>query len=128
MSTQLADPAYLDDLGHGLIRRWSTAANTEKIGLLLSSVHRDRADEPLNVISQDLARIFMSGNFLFMDDGDFAIVEDASQPTRPIVACTCLWRHQLYAFYPDVWADAKTKLLIDTLFPKLPSNVLEPLG
>jgi hypothetical protein len=94
MTTSLADPNHQNDLGGGLIRRWSTAADTEKIGLLLSTVHRDSADEPLNVISQDLARIFMSGNFPFMDAGDFAVVEDTSHPDRPIVACTCLWRHQ----------------------------------
>lgn len=94
MSTQLASPTYQDDLGDGLIRRWSTAADTEKIGLLLSTVHRDREDEPLNLLSQDLARILMSGKFPFMDAGDFAVVEDTAQPAHPIIACTCLWRHQ----------------------------------
>ena len=34
---------------------------------------------------------------------------------------------ELRAFYPDVWADGKAKLLIDTLFPKLRSTVFEPL-
>jgi hypothetical protein len=34
---------------------------------------------------------------------------------------------ELRAFYPDVWADDKAKLLIDTLFPKLRSTVFEPL-
>jgi hypothetical protein len=90
----LASPTYLGDLGGGLIRRWSTAADTEKIGLLLSTVHRDSEAEPLNVLSQDLARIFMSGQFPYMAAGDFAVVEDTSRPDRPIVACTCLWRHQ----------------------------------
>jgi hypothetical protein len=94
MTTSLADPTYTQALGDGLLCRWSTAADTEKIGLLLSTVHRDSADEPLNVLSQDLARIFMSGNFPFMAAGDFAVVEDSSRPERPIVACTCLWRHQ----------------------------------
>lgn len=94
MVSLLAAPTFSEDLGHGLIRRWSTAADTEKIGLLLSTVHRDREDEPLNLLSQDLARIFMSGKFPFMDAGDFAVIEDISQPTHPIIACTCLWRHQ----------------------------------
>jgi GNAT superfamily N-acetyltransferase len=94
MSTQLAHPTYHDDLGDGLVCRWSTAADTEKIGLLLSTVHRDREDEPLNLLSQDLARIFMSGKYPFMDAGDFAVVEDINHPDRPIIACTCLWRHQ----------------------------------
>jgi GNAT superfamily N-acetyltransferase len=94
MTTSLADPTYRQDLGDGLICRWSTAADVEGIGLLLSTVHRDSADEPLNITSQDLARIFMSGKFPFMDAGDFAVVEDRGRPDRPIVACTCLWRHQ----------------------------------
>ncbi|RIK37763.1 MAG: GNAT family N-acetyltransferase [Chloroflexi bacterium] len=94
MSLFLIDPTFSEDLGDGLVRRWSTAADTEQVGLLLSTVHRDREDEPLNVLSHDLARIFMSGKFPFMDAGDFAVVEDTSQPAHPIVACTCLWRHQ----------------------------------
>lgn len=94
MSHELASPAYIGDLGSGLISRWSTTADTEKIGLLLSTVHRDRADEPLNIRSQDRARVFMGGKFPYMDAGDFAVVEDASHPQRPIVACTCLWRHR----------------------------------
>jgi GNAT superfamily N-acetyltransferase len=93
MSILLAEATYVGDLGHGLIRRWSTAADTEKIGLLLSTVHRDSADEPLNLLSQDLARTLMGGNFPFMDAGDFAVIEDTAKPERPIVACTCLWRH-----------------------------------
>lgn len=93
MITDLASPTYTGDLGHGLIIRWSTAADIEKLGLLLSTVHRDSADEPLNIVSQDLPRTLMSGNFPFMDTGDFAVVEDTSRPERPIVACTCLWRH-----------------------------------
>lgn len=94
MSTLLASSTYTGDLGGGLICRWSTHADTEKIGLLLSTVHRDRADEPLNIRSQDRVRVFMGGRFPFMDAGDFAVVEDTSQPERPIVACTCLWRHR----------------------------------
>jgi hypothetical protein len=46
------------------------------------------------VLSQELARIFMSENFPYMNAGDFAVVEDTSQAERPIVACTCLWRHR----------------------------------
>jgi hypothetical protein len=31
------------------------------------------------------------------------------------------------AFYPDVWADDRSKLLLNTLFPKVRSTVFEPL-
>ncbi len=98
--TILASPNFRESLGDGLIRRWSTAADTEKIGLLLSTVHRDSADEPLNVCSQDLARIFASESFPYMDAGDWAVVEDSSQPGQPIVACTALWRHRWH--YVDI--------------------------
>lgn len=96
MSNELAAPSYGRGLGDGLICRWSSAADTEKIAALLANVHRDRADEPPNVRSQDLVRTMMSGTYPFMDAGDFAMVEDTSLPERPIVACTCLWRHRWY--------------------------------
>jgi hypothetical protein len=94
MPHDLAAPNFSGDLGDGLIRRWSTQADAEKIALLLSTVHRDRADEPLNPRSQDLAHVLMSGKSPFMAAGDFAVVEDAAHPDRPLVACTCLWRHR----------------------------------
>ncbi len=94
MTTDLAAANYVKDLGDGLIARWSTVADIEKIGLLLSTIHRSSADEPLNQRSQDLPRVLMGGTFPYMGVGDFAIVEDTTQPMRPIVACTCFWRHQ----------------------------------
>ena len=94
MSTEPASPTYRNDLGDGLVSRWSTAADTEKIGLLLSQIHRDSADAPLNIRSQDLPRIMMGPDFPYMGENDFAIVEDTSKPDRPIIACTCFWRHQ----------------------------------
>jgi hypothetical protein len=94
MTNELAAATYVKDLGDGLIARWSTAADIEKIGLLLSTIHRSSADEPLNVRSQDLPCILMGSTFPYMGAGDFAVVEDTRQPTQPIVACTCFWRHQ----------------------------------
>lgn len=107
MSTQntdsLAEPTYYSDLGHGLIRRWSTAADQAKIGHLFASVHRESADAPLNERPADVARILMSPGFPYMDAGDFAVVEDSSRPERPIVAATALWRLQWrYADIPFV--------------------------
>lgn len=94
MSTQLAEPTYIGDLGDGLIRRWSTKADQEKIGQLMGSVYRPSADAPFNSRGADEPRIFMSEGFPFMEPGDIAIVEDTSKPERPVIACTCLWRHQ----------------------------------
>ncbi len=94
MSTQLAEPNYVENLGDGLIRRWSTKADQAKIAQLLGSVYRDSPDEPLNVQAVDTARILMSPGFPLMGPGDFAVVEETSKPERPLVACTCLFRHQ----------------------------------
>jgi hypothetical protein len=94
MTVLLADPGYVGDLGDGLIRRWSTTADLEKIAHLFATVFRDSPDKPLNVAGGDEARVFMSEGFPLMGAGDFAVVEDTSTAERPIVACTCHWRRQ----------------------------------
>ncbi len=94
MSTHLADPTYAEDLGHGLIRRWSTPADQEKIAHCLGTVFRNSAEAPLNVRAMDETRVMMSPGFPFMGPGDVAIVEDTSLPERPVVACTFCWSHR----------------------------------
>ncbi|MCE7984775.1 MAG: GNAT family N-acetyltransferase [Caldilinea sp. CFX5] len=94
MSTQLADPTYLGDLGDGLVCRWSTKADQERIGYLMGSVFRNSLAEPINVRTADEARIYMSDGFPFTGAGDFALIEDRSKPEWPLVACTCFWRHR----------------------------------
>ncbi len=94
MSMLLAETTFVGDLGNGLIRRWSTAADQAKIGYLMGTVFLNRPDELLNVRAVDEARIFMGDGFPYMGAGDIAIVEDTSKADRPIVACTCLWHHQ----------------------------------
>ncbi len=94
MPSHLADPNYIGDLGDGLIRRWSSAADVEKIGRLMALVYRDSADEPPRIREMDEARVVMGATFPFMGAGDFALVEDTRQPERPCVACTSLFRHR----------------------------------
>jgi predicted N-acetyltransferase YhbS len=96
MSTRLADPTYRGDLGHGLIGRWSTPADTEKISHLIGSVFTDGPDAGFNERSADVVRIVLSETLPhpFMTPGDFALVEDTSKPEHPAVACTCFWRHE----------------------------------
>jgi len=94
MSTHLADPTYVGDLGHGLVCRWSTKADQSRIGEFMGTVFRRSAEEPLNIRTADEVRIFMSEGFPLMGAGDIAIVEDWSKPEHPVVACTCLWRHR----------------------------------
>jgi hypothetical protein len=93
MSTLLADPNYVGDLGSGLVRRWSTPADQERIGRCLATVFRNSPEAPLQMIAFDETRIMMSPGYPFMEPGDFAIVEDTSVPECPVVACTCCWSH-----------------------------------
>ena len=94
MAALLASPTYVGDLGNGLICRWSTHTDTEKIGHLMAFVFRNSPDDPLRPSEMDEARVVMSPEFPFMGAGDFAVVEDTSRPERPLVACTSLFRHQ----------------------------------
>jgi GNAT superfamily N-acetyltransferase len=93
MSDDLATPSYIGSLGDGLIRRWSTAADTEKFAVLLGTVFRDEDDELPNPRPMAEARLLMSPNFPYMTPNDVAVVEDTSKPERPLVACTTFWRH-----------------------------------
>lgn len=92
-NSALADPAYVSDLGGGLIRRWSTTEDQEKIAQCLGTVFRQSADAPLNPRVIDEIRIMMSPGYAFMGPGDIAIVVDTSQPGHPVVASTCCWSH-----------------------------------
>src|SRR5579859_344280 len=84
---------YRRDLGDGLILRWSTAQDTENIAQLCSMVFRDKADEPANEFMLYWIRRLMRGDHPVMGPGDFGVVEDARKEGNPLVACTCLWRH-----------------------------------
>jgi GNAT superfamily N-acetyltransferase len=88
---ELASAEYVGELGDGLVRRWSTAADEEKIGLCLATVFRHKPDDPLNQSMVNRAAIMFSSGFPLMGPGDFALVEDTSRPERPIIACTCYW-------------------------------------
>ncbi len=92
MSANPADPTYIDNLGNGLICRWSTAADQPKIANCMGTVHRDGPDHPFHPRAMDVARVLMAGDFPYMGPDDFALVEDTSRPESPVVAYTCLWR------------------------------------
>ena len=89
-----ADPTYRRELTEGLIARWSTPGDTEKIALLCGMVFRDQEDESLNIRMVDSVRRQMSGDFPLMGPGDYAVIEDTRKEGNPIVACTCLWRQE----------------------------------
>jgi hypothetical protein len=93
-STALHEPTYIGDLGNGLIRRWSTEADQEKIARLAGTVFRHNTVEEVNVRAVDEIRFTMTSIYPFMGPGDYAVVEDTSQAHSPFVACSGYWRHQ----------------------------------
>lgn len=85
--------AYRRDLGDGLVLRWSTAEDTERLATLHSMVHRDKADESPNTSVMLYIRRLMNGDHPLMGTHDYGVIEDTSREGHPIVACTCLWKH-----------------------------------
>lgn len=87
-TVRMSDPTYRRDLGHGLVLRWSAAADSERIGALYSHVfRRDAADTP-NMLIASWARELLSGDHPLITAGDFALVEDTASGV--VVAATCL--------------------------------------
>lgn len=76
MSTSMHLPSYHEDLGNGLVARWSTQADIEKIGLLYGHVFRDKPDRPLNERMGLWARDLGSGRHPSASAEAFPIVED----------------------------------------------------
>ncbi len=85
--------SYPRDLGHGLIARWSTAADSENIAQLTGMVFRNKADEPPNMFTVNTVRRLMRGDHPLMTPQDYAVVEDTGKQGNPLVACICHWRH-----------------------------------
>lgn len=92
MTPALSLPSYVGDLGNGLSRRWSTAADEAKIGSCLATVFRAKPDDPPNQAMINRMAVLFSPGHPLMGPGDFAVVEDTSLAERPIVACACLWQ------------------------------------
>ncbi|MFL5665052.1 MAG: GNAT family N-acetyltransferase, partial [Ktedonobacteraceae bacterium] len=54
--------SYRRDLGDGLVLRWSTAEDTERLATLFSMVHRDKAEDPPNSNAISVIRRLMNGD------------------------------------------------------------------
>lgn len=93
MSTENQDATATHDLGGGLIARWSTIDDIPKIAHLLGQTFRSSAEEEHNVRMADQAHLTTRPGHPFAKAHDWIIVEDTSLPERPVVACTCYWRH-----------------------------------
>ncbi len=85
--------SYRRDVGDGLVLRWSTSEDTERIATLHGLVFREKAEEPLNSGVMIVIRRLMHGDHPFMGPHDFGVIEDTSKEGNPIVAAACLWRH-----------------------------------
>lgn len=94
MSIQSTTSTEPQDLGDGLILRWSTPADLDKISTLLGTAFRNSADDPLNVRMADQPHVAARPGFPYGGETAWGIVEDTSKADRPIVACTILWRHR----------------------------------
>jgi GNAT superfamily N-acetyltransferase len=94
MSADLASPAFTEPLGDGLVRRWSTAADTHKLGQLMGTVFRDPEEELPRPAPVHEAAVLMRPDHPYTTPQDVAVVEDTSRPGEPLVACTFLWRHR----------------------------------
>lgn len=92
ITTEAAKPGYRRDLGNGLVLRWSTLDDTERLTQLIGNVFRRGKDAPPNAISMEQLRLMMRGDHPLMGPGDYGLVEDTSRAGNPFVACTCLWR------------------------------------
>jgi len=91
---EAADSAYRRDSGDGLVLRWSTQDDTENIAQLCGYVFRDSAAEPQNANMMNFVRRQMSGHHPWMNPTDYAIIDDTRKEGNPVIACTCLWRHE----------------------------------
>jgi hypothetical protein len=92
LQIQAAAKNYRRDLGDGLVLRWSTIEDTEKVAGLCGFAFRDKENGPLNERIMLFIRQLLRGDHPVMGSGDFGLVEDTSKEGSPVVACACLQR------------------------------------
>ncbi|MFI5272172.1 MAG: GNAT family N-acetyltransferase [Ktedonobacterales bacterium] len=85
---RMQDDDYRRELGDGLVLRWSSPDDAEKVALLYSQVFRPSAEAPLNAHIVIWTRDMFSGRHPNIGPRDFAVVEDTR--TNALVASTCL--------------------------------------
>jgi hypothetical protein len=86
-----ADDGYRRDLGGGLVLRWTTADDVERVVTLYSQVFRRSEDAPPNEHVGVWTRDMFCGRHPHIGPHDFAAVEDTR--TGALVACACLLRY-----------------------------------
>lgn len=85
---RLADPAYRRDLGDGLLLRWSTGADADRLADFYGLVFREGEQHPPNQRVIAWLRDLLSGRHPLIGQDGFALVEETT--TGKIVAATCL--------------------------------------
>lgn len=83
-----ADQGYRRELGDGLVLRWSTADDVDRLAALYGDVFRQSPEDPPNERIQIWTRDLMSGRHPLIAPSDFAVVE--SSATGELVTGTCL--------------------------------------
>ena len=86
-----ASPEFRDQLEGGLVRRWSTDADVERIAALLGATLRRAQDEMPNPRTVTGTRLVMDSDFPYMGVEDAAVVENPAD--GEMVACVFFWRH-----------------------------------
>ena len=84
----LANAAYRHDLGDGLLLRWSTAADLERLSTFYGLVFRRREQDPPGTRIAAWLRDMFSGRHPLIGQDGFALVENTA--TGEMVAATCL--------------------------------------
>jgi GNAT superfamily N-acetyltransferase len=85
------DDTYTRELGDGLVLRWSTSQDVERVASLYAHVFRSSAEAPPNWHLPHWTRAMFSGQHPHIGPRDFAVVEDTT--AGEIVASTCLLRY-----------------------------------
>jgi hypothetical protein len=86
----LSEPTTRRELGDGLVARWATPADTERIIAFNGLVFRNAAEDPPSRGVMAQTRDWLSGRHPLVGVEDFAIVEDTARGA--LVASTCLTR------------------------------------
>ncbi len=88
VKASMADEEYRRDLGNGLVLRWSTPDDGERVAALYAQVFRPSAEAPPNWHVPIWTRDMFSGRHPHIGPRDFALVEDTRSGV--VVASTCL--------------------------------------
>lgn len=98
MTIPMHNQQYRRDLGDGLVVRWSTGADAEKVAALHQFVFRNKSDDPLNLRLGAWIHELMSGDHPLSSPNDTALVENIR--TGEVLAATTLMRQEW--MYEDV--------------------------